>query len=213
MYKLIFALLIGATPIFGFSQDTNQDKEYDHGCPISYAEKVVCGKMMCDFGLMMGEYPDRCYDYEAKLLGLKSKLLPWEKLPRCYKRDENCNKSGRAGKDSMDVSYCMENTESKNDRESCLSAINQTDENYCSTLKGDIERRACEEIKISGRLTEEYCDKMAMGVADIRKSNLWSRWERWDGVITKSQYWLTIPEEKKSIYLQSFEECMSLNAK
>lgn len=189
-------------------QQAARDAE-NHGCPVSEAEEVVCGNIMCDFGLLMGEYPDRCWDYKAKLLVLKAKLLPWEKLPRCFKRDENCKKTGRAGKEQMDSTYCMDNADSKNDKEICLGAMRETESDYCSSLGSEVERRACDEIKISGKLTEEYCDNMALEKTGIRHQISW----RWGIVLTRTTEWIDLPQENKDLYNQVFQECMSLSAR
>lgn len=206
MYKYIFALLISAAPLLSFAQD--QQEEHDHGCPVSRSERIVCGKMMCDFGLIMGEYPSECFGYERDFALLRARLRPFERLPRCYKRDENCNRAGRAGRETMDVTYCMDNADTQNDREICLNAITEAEENYCENLDDDIERRACEEIKSNGRLTDEFCDKTAIDEAGIRIS----RRNRRPGLLPTNPYWFRLSVEDRALYEQYFSECMALDA-
>ena len=196
-------------PALDTKQQNASNEAKNHGCPVSEAEEVVCGNIMCDFGLLMGEYPDRCWDYKAKLIVLKAKLLPWEKLPRCFKRDENCNKTGRAGKEQMDTSYCMDNTDNKNDTELCLGAMRETDASYCGSLGSEVERNACNEIKRTGKLTEEFCTNQAIEKAGIRRQITW----RYGITITRTLEWDNLPAATQALYNQVFDECMSLSAK
>lgn len=195
------------SPVLTETQQRAAHEAKNHGCPVSEGEEIVCGNIMCDFGALFGEWPDKCWDYKAKLTILKAKLKPWEKLPRCYKRDENCNRAGRAGKEQLDSSYCMDNAETEQDKEICLGAMTETDENYCGSLKNDMERRACEELKTTGKLSEEFCNDLAQEKAGIKfEFRLWGRTH------VRTQEWDNLSEQQQAIYTQAFNECMALNA-
>jgi len=82
-------------------QDAN-----DNGCDSSKKENIVCANIMCDFGLIMGEWPSECTDYKLKLAIEKAKLPPWKKLPKCFMKDTSCKKSGRARKSEVTRENC-----------------------------------------------------------------------------------------------------------
>lgn len=103
--KLLFGcVLVSLTQI-------NFASALDHplGCPVGKDEKIVCSAIMCDFGLVMGEWPSECNKVKADLAVYLTTLGFLKKKPaRCYNRDENCIKDGTAKRAIATPAMCSE---------------------------------------------------------------------------------------------------------
>ena len=96
------------------------------GCHVPSAEKLVCAVVICDFGLIMGEWSSECTEYKKDFAFYLATLGPFDKPPKCKMRDENCNKVGTARKASLDISKC-DGLESIEAQSACRSAVQKND--------------------------------------------------------------------------------------
>lgn len=104
-----------------FEDQANSDAE-KNGCDQNSFEKIVCANIMCDFGLIKGEWPGECTDYKLKLAKKMLTLMPWEDPPNCIKRDKDCNDAGKANKSTADENYCNQMS-NLSERHKCLMAL------------------------------------------------------------------------------------------
>lgn len=109
-----------------FEGQAKNDAE-KNGCKQNRFEKVVCANIMCDFGLIMGEWPGECTDYKLKLIEEMAKLMPWEDPPNCIRRDKDCNNKGKAGKAEADEDFCNQMAD-LSERHQCLMALDMSNE-------------------------------------------------------------------------------------
>lgn len=117
--KCISSLIFAALSSSALAADPN-------GCPVPSAEKLVCAVVMCDFGLVMGEWSSECTEYKKDFAIYLATLGPFDKPPRCKMRDENCKKVGTAKKASLDASKCDE-LETVEAQTACKAAVQNND--------------------------------------------------------------------------------------
>lgn len=207
---LLFSLVLCAVQMNVQAQPISQNQlrnAIGNGCSISRKEEIVCANIMCDFGIIFQEFPDECWDYKAKLAILKARTPPWKSLPRCIKRDKNCRSEGRANKQLFDPTYCFKDSiGSRNDQELCLGALRQTEPNYCSKLGNGMERRACEEVKSRGRLSDEYCHNQAKSRSGLSHVGWWVG----NFPLPQSTAWDELEPEQQERYNREFQSCISL---
>ncbi len=104
-----------------FEDQAKQDAK-NNGCSQSRNEKIVCANIMCDFGLLLGEWPSECLDYKLKLAEAIAKTPPWKSLPSCFFVDSSCKKSGKASDTKADEDYCNKLSDLA-ERHQCLMAL------------------------------------------------------------------------------------------
>jgi len=133
--KNIFLLLlffsIGANAA-DFESDAKQ-KSKDHSCPMKSDEKLICANVMCDFGLIMGEWSDECKQYKKDLAIYLATLGFWDKPPKCFARDSTCKKDGKVKKNTVATTVCED--EAGNIDENCLKGVNVVN-SECDELTG-----------------------------------------------------------------------------
>lgn len=98
-----------------------------NSCNKGRDEKIVCANIMCDFGLIMGEWPGECTDYKLKLAEVVAKTPPWKSLPKCFFVNKSCKNSGRAKEAKADEEYCNQMSDLA-ERHQCLLALDMTNE-------------------------------------------------------------------------------------
>lgn len=108
--KIALGLFIA---LFSFStladpQISNEIKNdiHSHECPIPSAEKLVCAVIMCDFGLVLGQWSSDCTQYKKSFAIYLATLGFWSKPPSCKGRDQNCNSTGKASKAAPPANIC-----------------------------------------------------------------------------------------------------------
>lgn len=100
MLKKIILCAALAAPSFAVANNN------PNGCPVPSDEKLVCAVVMCDFGLIMGEWSSECTQYKRDFAIYLATLGPFDRPPKCKMRDENCNKTGKAKKAAVDEKFC-----------------------------------------------------------------------------------------------------------
>lgn len=120
--------LFNSTSVFAF--------DHPDGCPVGRAEKIVCAAVMCDFGLIMGEWPSECNQVKVDLAVYLATLGFWDKPARCFNRDQDCKKDGKAKKANATPAMCAEAGVTQNQCERGV-AINNAD---CDELTGTAEQ-------------------------------------------------------------------------
>lgn len=103
-----------------FKDQASRDSE-NNSCKKSKKEKLVCANMMCDFGILYGEWSHECQDIKVDFLVAKATLPPWKSLPTCLMVDKNCNGRGKARKAEVDENFCH-NMPTLSERHQCLMA-------------------------------------------------------------------------------------------
>lgn len=107
-----------------FEDEAREDAE-NNSCKKGGTEKVVCANIMCDFGLILGEWSSECTDYKLKLAEAIATTPPWESLPSCILVDKSCKESGKAEKANADEDYCNKMAD-LSERHQCLMALDLT---------------------------------------------------------------------------------------
>lgn len=154
MFRYILLMLIVSASSFSVAAPI------DNGCPISRAEKLVCSVVLCNpLGLAIAESRTECLKINRDYAIYLATLGFWKKPPRCQARDENCNRTGRASTAQMRPENCLDAGDRKK-QNACMIALNATTEGYCDQFNLK-EKVACESVQQTGRVNEEYCDKLA----------------------------------------------------
>ena len=119
MKKTIFLILsvLFCTSVIATDDQDARNFIDDNSCEMSNKEVSVCAVIVCDFGLLFGEWSSECTDHKWKLIRWASN--PFSSLPKCFDRDSNCERNG-AGRSAE---------------------ISQDD---CDLMHTDIERETCE---------------------------------------------------------------------
>lgn len=91
-------------------------------CAMDYKEKVVCANVLCDFGLIRGEWSDECTDWKVELAIESAKLPPWKSMPQCIKRKSNCAGDGPATKEETSKADCEAMTDPEM-KQGCLLGL------------------------------------------------------------------------------------------
>ncbi len=107
-----------------FEGEAREDAK-NNSCKKGGKEKVVCANIMCDFGLILGEWSSECTDYKLKLAEAIATTPPWKSLPSCILVDKSCKKSGKAKKADADEDYCNKMAD-LSERHQCLMALDMT---------------------------------------------------------------------------------------
>lgn len=108
MKKLLlftFSLLLSVST-FATEQDLRKESAKTHECKISSPEKLVCAVTMCNFGTLFGEWSSDCTMYTEQFAVYLATLGFWSKPPKCFGRDQNCNKTGKAQKATPPQGVC-----------------------------------------------------------------------------------------------------------
>lgn len=151
MRRLFFTLLLtlAASPSFA-----------SQGCPMSSDEKLVCSVILCNpIGLMISDSRSECLKVNRDFAIYLATLGFWDKPPKCYARDEYCNRTGRASTAQMSPEYCVDAGDAGR-QNACMTALRASGAGYCDQFRNQRERQACESIQSSGQLTSEYCDEL-----------------------------------------------------
>jgi len=96
------------------------------GCPMSNAEELIRANVVCDIGLIAGEWSSECQQYKIDLAVYLATLGFWDKPPKCWQRDMSCNKTGKAKKSTVATSYCTDEYTGITNEE-CLKGKNIND--------------------------------------------------------------------------------------
>ena len=142
IFKAFFiSFLVSVTPVTLASPEG--------GCPIKSDEKLVCAVVMCDFGLIMGEWSSECTQHKKDFAIYLATLGFWDKPPKCMMRDENCNKDGKAKKAELSPKDC-EKFDTEIQQKACLDgiALNDNEEEtptleLCNSLNSFSTRETC----------------------------------------------------------------------
>lgn len=106
-------------------EDQAVDDAEKNSCDQGRHERIVCANIMCGFGAGMGEWPSECTDYKRLLIEVLATYPPWKSPPKCFMRDKDCNKSGRAKEADADEEFCMSMSDNK-ERHQCMMALETT---------------------------------------------------------------------------------------
>ena len=94
-------MLFFVTSITHAANDPNQ------GCPIGSKEKLVCEVIMCNpLGFMSDESREKCHKINLKFAAYLATLGPFQKPPKCYKRNQSCQKIGVMTNALINPEYC-----------------------------------------------------------------------------------------------------------
>lgn len=140
----------------------NLASAFDHpdGCPVSRSEKIVCAMVMCDFGQAMGEWPSECNDVKIDFAIYMASLGFWDKPAKCFKRDKDCNKKGKA-KNQVAAQSCQDTISGEYDN-NCLRGVNIMNMD-CSERTTEEEKTACyRELAVKN----DMCEKNVGGVIE-----------------------------------------------
>ena len=114
----------------GFKAQASRDASIN-SCNKSSKENVICANIMCDFGLLLGEWSDECTDWKLKLALLKASTPPWKSLPRCVTVDSSCKNQGLGHASSLDEAQCLKFSDIEK-RHTCLLALELDDKDRAS---------------------------------------------------------------------------------
>lgn len=159
-------------------EDTKNSSEFQgqassdarkNSCNKSSKENTVCANIMCDFGLLLGEWSSECTDWKKKLILLKAKTPPWKSLPNCVMVDENCNREGRASKKSADKDFCNE-IEDLEKRHTCLLAleVDEKDQAADYIVRNGVDETALEQIAFDETESSELANNFLIASVDPR---------------------------------------------
>lgn len=134
MKKFLFFLLLFSTSAFATDFEKEADNQVKaHSCPMKSDERLICANVMCDFGLIMGEWSSECTQYKKDLAIYLATLGFWDKPPKCWGRDSGCKKDGKIKKNTVATSVCED--EKGNIDANCLKGLNVMNSD-CDELSG-----------------------------------------------------------------------------
>ncbi|MBU0801486.1 MAG: hypothetical protein KKA05_10870 [Alphaproteobacteria bacterium] len=156
--KLIFSgvliLLLHVNLSFGLS--------HPDGCPIGRSEEIVCAAVMCDFGLLKGESPSECDQVKIDLAVYLASLGFWDKPAKCYNRDQNCNKKGKAKK-QVSAQSCQDSISGDMDSQ-CLRGVNIMNMDCTEKTAGEEQDACYRELAAKNNMCQENVDGVIQAV-------------------------------------------------
>jgi hypothetical protein len=158
---------MAAIPIASFAVDYELEAKSavkKNSCPMKNDEELVCAVIMCDFGALMGEYPSECHKVKLDFAVYLATLGFWDKPPKCFMRDSECNKNGKASKKTQSSSLCENPATGKPD-EACLKGLNVYNMD-CDEFEDKKQRDQC---YLSLAQANGECEKLG-GVAALKCS-------------------------------------------
>lgn len=137
------------------------------GCPLPSDEKLVCAVVMCDFGLVFGEWSPECTQYKKDFAVYLATLGFWDKPPKCKLRDEKCAKVGNASKPKADASTCSGFSGNKSH---CMRGV-AINNSSCDELSGAQQRTCYIELARETNSCESLATNEAFECLDLANNS------------------------------------------
>lgn len=174
-YSLVFFLAILSSDVFA--------DPLDNACPVRRGERLACSVLLCNpIGLAIAESRSECLQVNIDFAVYMATAGFLRSRPRCYSRDQNCNRTGRASTAEMGPEYCV-GAGSTDKQQACMAALGAAPEGYCNNFTG-YEREACISVQTTGRFSENYC----IHLATERRSGAWALLNNIDRELNEERY-------------------------